>query len=66
MPPDTDCVNTIKTTEDKLATKKKELETFQVNELSDMANDILFSLYSLSFVRSRRNMMQQGKDLKQM
>lgn len=29
VPPDTDCVTTIKTTEDKLATKKKELETFQ-------------------------------------
>merc|ERR1712029_2809 len=29
VPPDTDCVTTIKSTEDKLAIKKKELETFQ-------------------------------------
>lgn len=29
VPPDTDCVSTIKTTEEKLAGKKKELETFQ-------------------------------------
>ena len=29
MPTDTDCVTTIKTTEEKLASKKKELETFQ-------------------------------------
>ena len=35
MPPDTDCVTTIKTTEDKLATKKKELETFQVTSNHD-------------------------------
>ena len=30
VPQDTDCVETIKTTEEKLATKKKELEKFQV------------------------------------
>ena len=29
VPQDTDCVETIKTTEEKLATKKKELEKFQ-------------------------------------
>ena len=29
VPTDTDCVTTIKTTEEKLASKKKELETFQ-------------------------------------
>ena len=29
VPQTSDCVETIKTTEDKLATKKKELETFQ-------------------------------------
>ena len=30
VPQDTDCVETIKTTEEKLATKKRELEKFQV------------------------------------
>ena len=30
VPQDTDCVTTIKTTEEKLANKKKELEVFQV------------------------------------
>jgi hypothetical protein len=29
VPPDTDCVTTIKSSEEKLAMKKKELETFQ-------------------------------------
>ena len=33
VPQDTDCVETIKTTEEKLATKKKELEKFQVKIL---------------------------------
>ena len=33
VPQATDCVETIKTTEEKLATKKKELEKFQVNSV---------------------------------
>ena len=38
VPQDTDCVTTIKTTEEKLANKKKELEVFQVLQKTNEKN----------------------------
>ena len=49
VPQDTDCVTTIKSTEEKLANKKKELETFQVLHLLKVwdQNYFLFCTYFL-------------------
>ena len=51
VPQDTDCVTTIKSTEEKLANKKKELETFQVLHLLKVwdQNYFLFCTYFLQF-----------------
>ena len=58
VPPDTDCVTTIKSTEEKLAGKKKELESFQVriNRYFIEIHETNLCL-SRSFVRSRRSTM---------
>ena len=52
VPQDTDCVTTIKTTEEKLANKKKELEVFQVL-WETMINNNAFSHNILLFFTSQ-------------
>ena len=64
VPPDTDCVTTIKSTEEKLAAKKKELETFQVT--GGRRSRRYSYLFSPSSVRSRRSTMQLGRDWRMM
>ena len=49
VPQDTDCVETIKTTEDKLATKKKELEKFQVFQLIFIILIFIIIMYQSEF-----------------
>lgn len=46
VPQDTDCVTTIKSTEEKLANKKKELETFQVLHLLKVWDQNYFLFYT--------------------
>ena len=54
VPPDTDCVNTIKTTEEKLATKKKELETFQVLIQNYFITELLMILLQSEFCEIKK------------
>ena len=52
VPQDTDCVTTIKSTEEKLANKKKELETFQVLHLLKVWDHNFFFFYTYFFLQS--------------
>ena len=49
VPQDTDCVTTIKTTEEKLANKKKELEVFQVLQKAKNVMPKCLAFSSVSF-----------------
>ena len=52
VPQDTDCVTTIKSTEEKLANKKKELETFQVVHVLKVWDQNYFLFYTYFFLQS--------------
>ena len=52
VPQDTDCVETIKSTEEKLSVKKKELEKFQVSATLTIFNDCLMITSSVRVLRN--------------